>query len=104
MGITLSRALEIYLTPGLQCVARWRRFTSSEELGQMHRTAPLFDASRSALMLRVGRESGLRPPNSPTLPPNTMRANDLSRGAAPGSDVSTIATYGADRERSLWKP
>jgi hypothetical protein len=55
------------------------------------RTSPLFDSSRSALLLRVGPDGRTVPPTTPALPPNTMRANDLP-------------TDGSDREPATWTP
>ena len=71
----------------------------------MHaRTASLFDSSRSALLLRADPGSGLTASHTPALPPNTMRANDLSRGIGLAPRASTVATYGTDGEPSPWKP
>jgi hypothetical protein len=53
------------------------------------RTSPLFDASRSALLLLAAPAAHRPPLTSPTLPPNAMRANDLP-------------TDGFDRETAPW--
>jgi hypothetical protein len=55
------------------------------------RTSPLFDSSRSALLLRVGPGGRTVAQATPTPQPNTMRANDLP-------------TDGPDREPATWTP
>ena len=71
----------------------------------MHaRPAPLFDASRSALLLRAGPGSDPLSTLNSKLPPNAMRANDLRRTARSGSRASPLATYGSAREPVPWKP
>jgi hypothetical protein len=83
-------ALEIRLTPVVQRMAGWPPVPVFRNSFTMHaRPSPLFDTSRSALLLRVGPGSRPAPVPPPTYQPNTMRANDLP-------------TDGPDREPAKW--
>jgi hypothetical protein len=66
------------------------------------RSSPLFDASRAALLLRVGPGGGPVPAATPLL--NAIRVNDLSRRASPHNGTSSPATYGSTREPATWEP
>jgi len=66
------------------------------------RRSPLFDAARSALLLRASPGRSLAPSTTPL--PNAMRANDLPRRPSPGHGTSTAGTYGPNGEPSTWKP
>jgi hypothetical protein len=68
------------------------------------RPALLFEASRSALLLRAVRGAPLDRPTAVSLLPNAMRANDLSRRPKSGLRSSPSATYGFDQEPSTWMP
>jgi hypothetical protein len=57
----------------------------------MYRTAPLFDASRSALLLRVGPAGSTDLGTIHPLPPNTMPAKELMTDGPDGEP----ATWGS---------
>jgi hypothetical protein len=54
----------------------------------MYRTAPLFDASRSALLLRVGPAGSTDLGTIHQLPPNTMPAKELMTDGPDGEPAT----------------